>query len=198
MTWLAFLGAAWLLLGAVTAVVMVRRGHDVATWAMLGIVLGPVAPILAMGSIASETDAKPVVLTEGREGVGFLDIVAGVDGSAESVAALRSAVGLHGENLGRLVVAFVVPFDVEHDPDRMRPMLAATKAISPWEATTVELRGDPATALQSFAEEEDFDLIVVGARGRGRSASPLGSVATRLAAGSPVPVLIGPGQARTG
>jgi nucleotide-binding universal stress UspA family protein len=191
MAW-TVLGALWVVCGGAAAVLMARRGHDVTTWVVLGLVFGPVAPVLAARSIAEEQTATPRVLHRGSAAPGPIDLVAGVDGSPESLAALRAAISLLRGDLGRTTVAVVAPFDADDDPDRRCVLEAATRAAAPLAPTTVELHGDPVAALRRYAVEEGFEVIVVGARGRGRSSSPLGSVATRLASGSPVPVLIGP------
>ena len=133
------------------------------------------------------------MIDHGEGGHGFVDLVVGIDGSVEAIDALRAAIELHGGNVGRLVLASVVPFDAEDD-DRSRLLSAAAAAAAPLVATTVELRGDPATALQAYAVDAELDVIVVGTRGRGRSTSPLGSVALRLASWSPLPVLLGPAR----
>ena len=53
------------------------------------------------------------------------------------------------------------------------------------------LSGDPATQIVRHAREERFDLVVVGTHGRtGVPRLILGSVAERVARGSPCPVLI--------
>ena len=194
MSVLAAVALAWIVLGAATAVLMVRRGHDVATWVGLAFVLGPVAPLIAIRSIGDERRAPRLVLSPGTDGHGFVDIVAGIDGSAEALAALQAAVDLHGENIGRLVLATVVPFDSEHDPGRRLALVSAAQIVAMLQSTTIELQGEPATALEMFAADEGLDMIVVGARGRGRSTSPLGSVTTRLASRSSVPVLVGPAR----
>jgi nucleotide-binding universal stress UspA family protein len=49
--------------------------------------------------------------------------------------------------------------------------------------------GQPAAELKRIAADDGYGLLVVGTRGRG-SPALLGSVATKLAAGSSVPVLI--------
>lgn len=195
MTWLVVVAAAWLGLGGATAVLMVRRGHDVTTWLALAVVLGPVTPLLGVGAVAAEVDARARIVDEGADQHGFVDLVAGVDGSREALAALVAAVELHRQELGRVVVAVVVPFDADDESERAGVLAGAREAVAPLQPRTVVLHGDPVTALQRYAAEEDLDLIVVGARGRGRSGTPLGSVATRLASGSAVPVLIGPGAA---
>lgn len=39
---------AWLALGATTAALMWRRGHDGLSWLLLGVVFGPVTPLFAV------------------------------------------------------------------------------------------------------------------------------------------------------
>ena len=59
--------------------------------------------------------------------------------------------------------------------------------------------GDPAALLGQIAAEEAADVILVGARARGRLRRGLESrVASRLEAETPVPVLIAPSRARKG
>jgi nucleotide-binding universal stress UspA family protein len=191
MAWLA-VAVVWAVCGASSAVLMVRRGHDVTTWMVLGLLFGPVAPLFAAESIGEERAAVPRVVHRGATSYGPVDLLVGVDGSEESLSALRAAVALLRGNLGRIAIAVVAPYDAGDDPERLWTLTAASRAVEPLEPTTVELHGDPVTALRRYAADEGFEVIVVGARGSGRSSSPLGSVAVRLAAGSPVPVLVGP------
>ena len=51
--------------------------------------------------------------------------------------------------------------------------------------------GNPAEVLGRLAAEGGYDLLVVGNRGAGLSKALLGSVATSLAAGAKVPLLVG-------
>lgn len=186
------IAAGWVVIGGGTAIVMARRGHDVTSWAVLGLVLGPLAAAFAIGSARSEADAGPAVLAAGRPGPGSVDVLVGIDGSPEASAALRAAVELHRQHLGRLCLAAVVPFDAEVDPGVTAALQGTAAEVAALAPTTVVLRGEPADALGAHARAEGFEVLVVGARGRGRAAGPLGSVAARLAAGAPVPVLVGP------
>jgi nucleotide-binding universal stress UspA family protein len=57
--------------------------------------------------------------------------------------------------------------------------------------TTQLLDGDPARELLRLAREGDFDVIVMGSRGRGRmTAALLGSVSNRLMHDADVPVIV--------
>ncbi|MEX1009302.1 MAG: universal stress protein [Acidimicrobiia bacterium] len=50
--------------------------------------------------------------------------------------------------------------------------------------------GVPAEALQRYALEHEFDVLIAGRRGHGASRALLGSVASRLARESRLPVLL--------
>ena len=57
--------------------------------------------------------------------------------------------------------------------------------------TTQLLDGDPARELLGLAREGDFDVIVMGSRGRGRvTAALLGSVSNRVMHDADVPVIV--------
>jgi nucleotide-binding universal stress UspA family protein len=57
--------------------------------------------------------------------------------------------------------------------------------------TTVIRHGDPAEQILAYAREQPFDLLVLGARGRGRvTGALLGSVSTAVLHHSPIPVVV--------
>ena len=143
-------------------------------------------------------------------------IVCGVDGSADSRAALKVAAQF-AERLGsRLVLAHVAePVHVAYAAGYplggfSGSMTAAHEAESEEEAAARLLEGvaadaglsdaerrvtigDPAEQLADLAEKEDADLIVVGSRGRGAvKAVFLGSVSHSLIGVARCPVLIVP------
>jgi nucleotide-binding universal stress UspA family protein len=108
-------------------------------------------------------------------------IVAGVDGSPGSRAAVRVAAELAGALGNRLVLVHAV-----HDPPTFPYGDAETEVVL----------GDPATRLDEAAYEHDAELLVVGARGHsGLAAALVGSVSQRLASGATCPVLIVPPDA---
>ncbi len=144
-------------------------------------------------------------------------IVCGIDGSADSAAALTVARRL-GRRLDlRLVLVHVA--DVSHGPPAAGPFggmstagpLAAHDEIAAREDAGAALLeqvadaagiddaahcvaiGVPAEELARVAHEEDAELIVVGSRGRGAfKAAFLGSVSTSLVAVARRPVLVVP------
>jgi nucleotide-binding universal stress UspA family protein len=190
---------AWMSFGVLLALVMGRRGHAPAAWGVLGMMLGPLAVPIALD--VARRHRRPAVKTLAagepvREGIAVL---AGIDGSEEAVLALRRAVTLLGSRIGRLAVVTVLPYDAEDDPvvlesdqTRARLWMSAAREAAPGVAAEEYLvTGRPAKVLADLAESDDFDVIVVGARGRGMSPRLFGSVAGALAHSSPVPVLIG-------
>jgi nucleotide-binding universal stress UspA family protein len=178
--------------------------------------LGSVSRTLAMSS------PRPVLIvpagTEeaGRHG-GDGSLVCGVDGSPHAVAAARLA-GELGRRMGlRVLVVHALPDlksvasypgargtapPVSAQPDA-RARLAqeivdvAVSAVGGG-ATGMAESGAPWEVLESVADREDGQMIVVAARGHtGLRTALLGSVAARLAASSrPVVVLPEPAEAR--
>jgi nucleotide-binding universal stress UspA family protein len=172
-----------------------------------------------MGSLADGQSGLAQGLWGGRkENDMGRSIVCGVDGSADSQAALGVAASL-AERLGaRLVLAHVaelalVPYAAVDGigaggiaPQPMLPAMpagqeeAGTRLL---EQIAVELGlqdaeqrvvvGFPAERLADLADEEGAELIVVGSRGRGRfKAAFLGSVSNSLVGVARCPVLIVP------
>jgi nucleotide-binding universal stress UspA family protein len=186
----------WALLGVSMAVVMGRRGHQPFMWLVLGIVLGPLVLPLAASAIRHDEPGLFERLSLGRAGTGSVDVLVGIDGSAEAEHALRDAVGLLRWRIGRLTLAAVLDYDVAtgsvlaEDPQKaQRDLVRTAKATSP-QPETVVLSGRPAEALRKYAVEQAYDVIVVGRRGHGANRVLLGSVASELARGDEVPVLI--------
>ncbi|MGH2630783.1 MAG: universal stress protein [Actinomycetota bacterium] len=192
---LLILFAAWLATGVTLAVVMGRRGHGAFQWFLLGAVLGPLALPLAWTSIRDEDRATERPLAEALSSGGSVDVLVGIDGSAEAAHALRTAIELIGTNVGRLTLANVVTFDetspqARRDEQRAAELLeAAASSIVTQAPGRMLLTGQPAEALMNHATEQGYDLLAIGRRGRGASKALLGSTAARAANG-PVTVLI--------
>jgi nucleotide-binding universal stress UspA family protein len=139
-------------------------------------------------------------------------IVCGVTDSEAGRGALAAAAELGGRLGLRLVLVHVAsrvaPLDVNGDSEsvttradregaaRLLARLAAEYGV----AGSAEQRsavGDPAALLGQIAAEEAADVIVVGARERGRVRRALVSrLARQLASETPVPVLIAPPRKR--
>lgn len=199
----------WLAVGAVAGLVDARRGHWRWAW-LVAALLGPFAIPLSLAARQREASIVPSVVSGGtaREG-GSLSVLVGVDGSPAALAAAEAGLAVLGPRVHRVVVATVLDYDTaephgesvlypaEWDEERVaRHLLEAAsarlRAVSGHDPGSVILAGRPAEALRRYATAENFDLIVVGHRGRGLSKLVLGSCASGLAGDSEVPVLVVP------
>jgi nucleotide-binding universal stress UspA family protein len=138
-------------------------------------------------------------------------IVCGIDGSASSREALRTAERLSDRLNRSLVVAHVVtPLPVRTKP--WTPTDASTnvediaagedllsdecRTVGAERAERQVLVGRPAERLAELADELEAELIVVGSRGqRPHQAALVGSVSTELLGLAACPVLVFPSRA---
>src|SRR5687768_10471233 len=147
-------------------------------------------------------------------------ILCGVDGSADSELALKTAVRLSSRLGLKLVIAHVaeaayIPYSAAAPFGGMAGRDAVVAEVDAQEEvaerllehvalkaglTGVEHRasvGQPAERLADLADEEDAELIVVGSRGRGAfKAAFLGSVSNDLIGVARCPVVIVPAGAQ--
>jgi nucleotide-binding universal stress UspA family protein len=191
----------WLAIGVVASLVMARRGHAPFTWGALGAALGPLVIPLALGSVRRERAPTDVALRQPVGGAGPVDVLVGIDGSAEARRALRAVVELLGPRLGRLTLATVVDFDTaesaQHGAERRRAEQHLEEAALDARAIGGDrvpgellLAGRPATALVRHARENGYGLLAIGCRGHGASKLAFGSVASQLARAAEVPVFL--------
>ncbi len=192
---LGVIAVVWAVIGVVLAVIMGRRGHLTFGWGILGATLGPLAPFVALGVARHEAEEGPAHLVSPSSAGGAVDVLVGIDGSPECRVAMERAVTLLGPRIGRLTLATVVPFD--DVPVHTRTAIAELDrharicgVPAPGEEV---LHGPPARALADFAVAGGYGLLVVGTRGGGLAKTVLGSTASALASGCPVPVLMGSG-----
>jgi nucleotide-binding universal stress UspA family protein len=201
------IAVVWLLLGAAMGVFRARHGYWRHAWLVFAL-LGPFSvPFVLRPRRIPPSDA--VVLARGRARRGRVDILVGLDGSRESVAAATVAVRLFGPRIGRVTLAMVLDFDTAapHADSLLYPEpwpeervareqleagRAALRSTSGHEAGTVVLTGEPADALEAYALAEGYEVVVVGCRGKGLSKRLLGSCASELASRTAVPVLLVP------
>jgi nucleotide-binding universal stress UspA family protein len=194
------IAAIWASIGIVASIVMGRRGHSAYTWLLLGAVLGPIVIPLSIPAIRSERRdgrAAPRTLRTGVSAGGPVDVLVGIDGSDRADEALRVAVRLFGDHIGRLTLAGVIDYDSAITGRPWQTEDVATKrldqaagSVDGVDASTVLLAGQPAEALEKHAVERGYEVIVVGRRGHGATEALLGSTATRLAHGAGSPVVI--------
>lgn len=192
---LLVVGVVWVTIGITASVLMGRRGHDAFGWLVIGIVLGPVAIPLAVRSIRDERTAVAREVQAAGPGTGTVDVLAGLDGSGTAGEALRRAVHLLGDRIGRLTLAGVVGHEDpatgwSREADAVSALRGTANEVPEHEPGIVVLHGRPADALARYAAEQGFEMVVVGRRGRGASKAVLGSTAKRLSERSEVAVLI--------
>lgn len=188
---------AWVLCGVTTGFVMRRRGHDLVSWLLIGAVLGPFVIPLAVERTTLERSTDTVVRV-GEHTPGPLDLLVGLDGSPESGRALESAMRFFGTTASTITLATVVDYDAP-DSDMFQSIVGeaqamldeAVAALDRPDVATKVLFGKPDRALADFATTTGKELIVIGPRGHGAAKTVFGSVASTLAAGCAVPVLVG-------
>jgi nucleotide-binding universal stress UspA family protein len=137
----------------------------------------------------------------------YNQVLVAVDGSKAARFALRHAVAGAVNRRWRLTLVTVVPHPpgfvsaggVAPDALAAASAAAADKALRAAVAglpdeisvTTLVRHGSPADEILALLREEPFDLVWMGARGRGRVASALlGSVSGAVMHHSPVPVIV--------
>ena len=188
--------AVWITIGVVASVAMHRRGHDPFPWAVVFLVLGPLAIPIAVSADRHRPPSPDL-----PERAGNFDVLVAHDGSPAAVAALDAALELFGSQLTSLTLAMVVDIEAAttvRGRDTTRAAkdhldgVSRTVALSDRTVETAVLHGDPARVLAECAEQHGYDLIVVGASGEGTARVLRGSVARRLATGTAVPLFVGP------
>jgi nucleotide-binding universal stress UspA family protein len=147
----------------------------------------------------------------------FKNILLATDGSPASEQAARLAVGLARTHGARLTALYVVdPYPYlgigEANPMGFQAYMSAAHehaaqahdkiTVLCTQGSPIDLRlrrvedMQPSEGILQAAEQEGADLIVVGSHGRtGVSRLMLGSIAAKIVAQSPVPVLVARGHA---
>jgi nucleotide-binding universal stress UspA family protein len=187
-----FVIVAWLVIGLALSIVMGRRGHAPWSWLVIGTLLGPLAIALAIDARRHPPGrGVPRVLSAGLAAAGVVDVLVGADGSADAHAATVGVCDLFGDRLRRLTLARVISFDGgrEEEQQAAADLEAETQRLGSHSVGTVILRGHPSRALAAYADEERYAVVAIGTRGAGRTKALLGSAASELARGCPVPVL---------
>jgi nucleotide-binding universal stress UspA family protein len=190
----------WVSFGAVAVLILRRRGHDPFGWAIAFLVLGPLAVPLA---VSADRQAPPDPPTTAHGGP--LDVLVAHDGSPQASAALDTALALMGRGVSSLTLADVVYAEtattfsgretLQTAEERLEGVRDRLTAATSAPVDTVVLYGAPARALDHFAAQHGYALVVA-ARGGGHGGSPLvrRRVVHQLAASASVPVLIVPAQ----
>ena len=142
----------------------------------------------------------------------FSKILTPVDGSEASLEAARKASQLAEIHQSKLCLMHVVPLSflalLQYRPTMMESALLseqleerlgaqadqhleAARAVCRVPTSLHKVVGHPSEAIVDYADEEGFDLIVIGNRGLGGVGSLLlGSVSAHVVHHSPLPVMI--------
>ena len=186
----------WLAIGAAVGLVEARRGHWHKGW-VVSAIYGPLAIPLAAQARLTEPASTPVTIDAGEHRAAGLAVLVGVDGSDMARTAAHTIVDALAGRVARLTLAAVIDFDTaaatggvtgeaEKWPERTRAeeaLAAAATDLAPrlgLQPATVILAGEPSKALETYAADNDFDLLVAGTRGRGMTRLLFGSCAGRL------------------
>ena len=148
-------------------------------------------------------EAKPAPFERPR----YPRILAAVDETPAASFALRHVIPYAVEQHSQLTLLTVVPHppravvaagvsreqleaEIENEAAAHLRKLAATLPQD-LSVTTVLRHGDPAEEILAHLREQPFDVLFMGARGRGRvTGALLGSVSTAVLHHSPVPVIV--------
>jgi nucleotide-binding universal stress UspA family protein len=137
-------------------------------------------------------------------------ILVAVDGTQAAREAARTALEYAGGLCSQVTFVHVLPARVAEETGDAPDFAAFERACEQYaekllkeacastggrsqNATTLIAHGEPAAVLSALAEEDDVDLVIVGARARGSLARTLlGSVSGALMCRCPKPVLVVP------
>jgi len=137
----------------------------------------------------------------------YRHVLVAFDASSEAQLALAHAVAMAQVYRAKVALVAVVPpppllswqapggmlgiHEAEQEELEKALREAADGVPDDLSVTTQLLDGDPARELLRLAREGDFDVIVMGSRGRGRvTAALLGSVSNRVMHDAGVPVIV--------
>ena len=132
-------------------------------------------------------------------------ILVPMDGSKPSLRGLDNAISIartcHATITGLYIIPIlpqnladaIIPFYIYPDKEAKKFMQAAKKRAAQKGVLFKSkiIRGSPTCEIQDRVKNKQFDLIVIGSRGRGKLKEVfLGSVANTIVHKSPIPVLV--------
>ncbi len=192
---LLVLVVVWAATGLAIAVWQRRRGHHLLVWVLLGVVYGPITYVLAVDAerrMPTFRETPRVSLPAS----GQVDVLIGIDGSERSHAAARDALAMIGERRRRVTLAAVINLETGLDAHLGRA--EAEEWVEEFAdelglagVGTVVVSGAPGPALAQLAEEDGYDVVVVGAKGSGLTHRILGSATEQLIGKTSSLVLVG-------
>lgn len=102
-----------------------------------------------------------------------MNVLLGLGGSDESMTALRQTIDRTRQvESDDLTVAILEKPESKRSQEEMHEQAAELLAKAGIDAEIVRLDGDPGSALVDYAEQEEFDQVVIG----GGTLSPMGKI----------------------
>lgn len=101
-----------------------------------------------------------------------MNVLVGIVGSDESIKTLRRTIERTREVGDDLTVAVVEKPEAKRSPDEMVRQAEQLLSEAGADAEIVTLEGDPGSALVDYAEQGEFDQLVIG----GGTVSPMGKI----------------------
>ncbi|SFC71414.1 Universal stress protein family protein [Halobiforma haloterrestris] len=101
-----------------------------------------------------------------------MDVLMGLGGSDESIKTLRRTIERTREVDDDLTVAILEKPESKRSQEEMREQAEELLDGTDIDADIVELEGDPGSALVDYAEQGEFDQLVIG----GGTLSPMGKI----------------------
>ena len=159
----AIIRFGWAAIAAVIWFIMSRRGHDGAIWALVGVVLGPLAVPAAIISATRAARRPPIVVDEGAGGDASVLVVVDPEHPESWIPEAELFNALTGD---AELVAVVTRETLDHAAReaslrRARTALAAVAAAIPGPAPRqVILEGPPAVAVARHRRSLDTPVLV--------------------------------------
>lgn len=212
MTFVVF-GLAWLtfnlIFAALCAFLASRWGRDPFGWLLMGTVLGPFAFVTLLALRRDDRGRGRSLITGPltRAAVPGIKVLVPADGSAPSQRAAEWVIDHLTAPTGEVTVLTVLPLEradaaaltAESPRRQMLESEIRANTESAYEALelaglgcrTVTRFGDPGDEIIALADEGNYDLIVLGRKGRGAVAKLLlGSVSEKVIKGARQPVMV--------
>jgi len=204
--WLAF----HLITSVVIGLLAHRWGRDPFGWMLFGVALGPFGLAALLGAHFDDRRRQRPTLKGGERAASEITgrrVLVAIDGSAASTRAVEHVLDQFGTSLDEVSLITGLPIELaaglqesELSPRRQRleeeldgHLSAACAALQHAGIAyrTITRFGDPAEEILALASEEQWDLIVMGRRGRGApSKLLLGSVSDKVVKAAPCPVTV--------
>ncbi len=190
----------WAASGVVTAAILARHGHNFWFFAAMGLGFGPFVVLVWLEGARGQRSKSVVVRSsDATNERGWIDVLVGLDGSADSVESVGQVLKTLRQAVRRIRLVSALDHEISNSPDsflsddrRVEYLNAAAQSLGVVDAEIALISGQPDKALLDHAAKNKFDLLVVAHRGHPVISGIQGSTVARLARSAEIPVLIGP------